>query len=104
MVQTQLPDPAKVLIMTRRDTGLLTHAVVEIEVALLHRAPTSSAIKQPQLVLAVQLPSLSSSGTSARIGVPIGSRVLSAATAAIGNSGNAGSPTTSLVGRRSKKT
>jgi hypothetical protein len=37
-------------------------------------------------------------------GVPMGSRVLSAATAAIGKSGMPAAPTTSLVGRRSKKT
>ncbi len=52
MVQTQLPDPAKVLVVTGRDTGLLAHAVVEVEVALLHRPAHIQRDQQPQLMLA----------------------------------------------------
>ncbi|MND50052.1 hypothetical protein D3C80_410100 [compost metagenome] len=52
MVQAQLPDPAKVLVVTRGHTGLLPHAVVEIQVSSLHRAAHIQCDQEPQLVFA----------------------------------------------------
>ncbi|MNX51401.1 hypothetical protein D3C86_820580 [compost metagenome] len=51
-MQAQLPDPAKVLVVTGGHTGLLPHAVIEIEVTLLHGAAHIQRDQQAQLVFA----------------------------------------------------